>query len=145
MRVSKKSRYGLRMMLELAGEYGNGYIFLKEIASRQDISEKYLSQIVLALKSRGLVISGRGAKGGHMLSRHPSEITAGEIVAALEGDPGIVECVANRSICPKRNECAAADLWENLEKVISDTLSATTLSDLAKKPSVRRKKNATAG
>ena len=145
MRISKKSRYGLRMMLELALEYGNGYIFLKEIASRQDISEKYLSQIVLSLKARGLVISGRGAKGGHMLSRHPSEITVGEIVGALEGDPGIVECVVNRSFCPKRDECPAADVWENLERVISATLSATSLSDLVNKPSVRRKKNVKAG
>ncbi len=131
MRISKKSRYGVRMMLELALEYGNGYIFLKDIARKQEISEKYLSQIVLVLKSRGLVVSSRGAKGGHMLSRNPAEISVKDIVEALEGDPGIVDCVRNPSICSKHSGCASARLWENLERTVSDTLSSTTLADLA--------------
>ncbi len=129
------------MMLELAREYGRGYIFLRVIAGRQEISEKYLSQIVLALKSRGLVVSSRGAKGGHMLSRCPSEISVREIVQALEGDPGIVECVRNPAVCGKNDGCAAARLWGDLEKAVYDTLDSTTLADLLKNPGKKEKKN----
>ena len=130
------------MMLELAREYGRGYIFLKVIAGRQEISEKYLSQIVLTLKSRGLVASSRGAKGGHMLSRPPSEISVREIVEALEGDPGIVECVRNPSICGKNADCAAARLWGDLEKAVYETLDSTTLADLVKNSAKKGKKDA---
>jgi Rrf2 family protein len=142
MRISKKSRYGVRMMLELALEHGNGYIFLKEIARRQEISEKYLSQIVLALKSRGLVASSRGAKGGHMLSRAPSEISVREIVEALEGDPGLVECVRNPSLCGKSSGCPAAKLWRELEQTVSDKLGSATLAGLLQNSKKRNKKNA---
>lgn len=142
MRISKKSRYGVRMMLELALDYGKGYIFLKEIARRQEISEKYLSQIVLVLKSRGLVVSSRGARGGHMLSRPPAEISIKDIVESLEGDPGIVDCVRNPSICEKTVDCAAAKLWRDLEKAVSDTLASKTLDDLVKYSKKRKNKNA---
>lgn len=142
MRISKKSRYGVRMMLELALDYGKGYIFLRKIARRQDISEKYLSQIVLTLKSRGLVVSSRGARGGHMLSRPPAEISIRDIVEALEGDPGIVDCVRNPSICGKSVDCAAARLWSDLEKAVSDTLGSRTLEDLVKNSKKGKRKNA---
>ncbi len=140
MRISKKSRYGVRMMLELTMEYGKGYIFLREIARKQEIPEKYLSQIVLILKSRGLVSSSRGAKGGHMLARPPSEISIRDIVEALEGDPGIVDCVQNPSICSRRSACVVGEFWSELQKSVSDTLGATTLADLGKKCFARRKK-----
>lgn len=141
MRISKKTRYGVRMMLELALHYGKGPVILKDIAREQDISEKFLSQIVLVLRSRGLVVSSRGAKGGHMLSRSPSEISMREIVEILEGDPGIVECVWNPSVCCRYPSCGAADLWQALENNISDFLDSITLADLVKKDEIKKSKN----
>lgn len=141
MRVSKKSRYGVRMMLELALEQGRGYIFLKDIARRQEISEKYLSQIVLALKSRGLVASSRGARGGHMLSRPPGEISVREIVEALEGDPGIVECVKNPGLCEKSAECAAARMWSRIEDSIYSAMESVKLSDLVREAKKGKKQD----
>ncbi len=138
MRISKKSRYGVRMMLELALQYGKGHIILKDIAREQEISEKFLSQIVLILKSRGLVASNRGAKGGHMLTRSPSEISIREILEALEGDPCVVECVRNPSNCSRYPSCAASELWQALEKNISDFLGSVTLADLVKKKKFQR-------
>lgn len=142
MRISKKSRYGVRLMLELALEYGKGYIFLKNIALRQEISEKYLSQIVLVLKSRGLVASSRGARGGHMLSRSPSEISVREIVEALEGDPGLVECVRNPALCEKSADCAAARMWAGIEKSFFSALESVKLSDLVRETGKGKKRNA---
>ena len=131
MRISSRTRYGVRLMLELALRYGSGYIFLKDIAREQDISEKYLSQIVLTLKARGLIYSVRGAKGGHMLARPPSEITIGDITGALEGDPAIVDCVQNPLVCSRSSSCVVNRFWVGLQKQISDALSGTTLADLA--------------
>ena len=85
MRTSTRSRYGVRLMLELALSHGKGPIFLKDIARRQEISDKYLSQIIIPLKSAGLVSSHRGAHGGYVLQREPARITIREIVEVLEG------------------------------------------------------------
>jgi len=118
-------------MLELALNFDNGTIFLKDIAKKEEISEKYLSHLVIPLKSSGLISSSRGAHGGYRLAKSPSQITLKEIVQTLEGSISCVECVKNPSICPRVSKCATRGIWEKLDEKISDELSSVTLEDLA--------------
>jgi len=131
MRLSTRARYGTRLMLELALNFNNGTIFLKDIAEKEEISEKYLSHLVIPLKSSGLISSSRGAHGGYQLTKSPSQITLKEIVQTLEGSISCVECVKNPSICPRVSKCATRGIWEKLDEKISDELSSVTLEDLA--------------
>jgi Rrf2 family protein len=130
MRLSTRSRYGVRLMLELALNYNTGYTFLKNIAKKEKISEKYLSQLVIPLKARGLIISSRGAHGGYRLAKSPSLITIKDIVQTLEGSISLVECVNNPSVCDRSSKCSTRAIWEMLDKKILDTLSSITLNDL---------------
>jgi len=130
MRLSTRSRYGVRLMLELALNYNKGYNFLKNIARKEDISEKYLSHLVIPLKARNLIVSSRGAHGGYRLAKSPSDITVKDIVQTLEGDISLVECVNNPSVCKRIASCVTRDVWEILDEKISETLSSITLKDL---------------
>ena len=130
MKLSTRSRYGIRMMYELALHFGNGYTFLKDISSRQNISEKYLGQLIIPLRSSGLVISTRGAHGGYSLSRHPSKITLYEIINVLEGTTCVVECVKEPSICNRTDICPTRSVWERFDKTITDFLQGITLESL---------------
>jgi Rrf2 family protein len=144
MRLSTRSRYGVRLMLELALNYNKGYTFLKNIARKEDISEKYLSQLVIPLKASGLIISSRGAHGGYKLAKDPSLITIKDIVHTLEGSISLVECVDNPSVCDRSSTCLTRTVWEVLDKKISDTLSSITLSDLVESqliPSIQSSKS----
>jgi len=132
LRLSTRSRYGTRLMLELALHYKKGTVFLKDIAREEEISEKYLSHLVIPLKANGLISSSRGAHGGYRLAKSPSHITVKDIVQTLEGDLSPVECVKNPSICRRTSGCVTRDVWEKLDKRISDTLSSITLKDLVK-------------
>ena|SRR6056297_509259 len=130
MRLSTRSRYGVRLMLELALNYNTGYTFLKNISKKEEISEKYLSQLVIPLKARGLIASSRGAHGGYRLAKEPSLITIKDLVQTLEGSTSLVECVNNPSVCNRSSKCSTRSVWEMLDKKISDTLSSITLKDL---------------
>lgn len=141
MKLSTKSRYGVRMMLALALNYGKGYIYLKDIARSEDISEKYLRLITIPLKGAGLLNAGRGARGGYTLSRPPSDTTLKEIVDALEGNSCLVDCVKDISICPRVPICASRDIWVLLGGKIAETLSSFTLEQLVK---INREKTETA-
>jgi len=132
MRLSTRARYGTRLMLELALNFDKGTIFLKDIAEREEISEKYLSHLVIPLRASGLISSSRGAHGGYRLAKSPSQITLKEIVQTLEGGISFVECVKNPSVCPRVSKCAARGIWERLDKKISDELSSVHLADLMK-------------
>jgi len=120
-------------MIELAQNYGNGPIYLKDIARRQEISEKYMSLIVIPLKAAGLVNSTRGAHGGYTVAKNPADITLKQIVDALEGETLLVDCVKYPSSCPRYDTCASKDLWKGLSSTISNALEAVTLKDLARK------------
>lgn len=120
-------------MVALALNYGKGPVFLKDIAKSENISEKYLSLIIIPLRGVGLVSSIRGAHGGYNLSRDPSQITLKEIVDVLEGDCSLVECVKNPSSCARMPICATHDIWATIGEKISDTLSAITLDAMVKK------------
>ena len=131
MRLSTKTRYGVRLMLDLARRYGEGPVYLKDIALREDISEKYLSQIVIPLRRGGLVRSVRGAHGGYSLANPPKNITLREIIGPLEGISP-VDCVENPSACHRVPTCAAHDIWLLLAEKIEETLDSVTLDDLAR-------------
>ncbi|MEN6318049.1 MAG: Rrf2 family transcriptional regulator [Syntrophaceae bacterium] len=132
MKLSTRSRYGVRLMVELALNYGKGPLYLKDIAKGQNISEKYLSLIIIPLRGVGLVTSTRGAYGGYNLAKDPSQITMKEIVDVLEGDCSLVDCVKNPSTCPRVPICASHDIWAIIEGKISETLSSITLDMLVK-------------
>jgi len=131
MKLSTRSRYGLRLMLVLARNYGKGNTFLKEIAREEDISEKYLSLIIIPLKGVGLVNSVRGASGGYTLARDPAQITLKDIVDVLEGDC-LVDCLKDPKSCSRVSTCASHDIWAMLGGKISETLSGITLEQLVR-------------
>jgi len=133
MRISTRARYGLRLMLDLALKHGKGPIFLKEVSRSQEISEKYLGQIIMPLKAAGLVKSYRGAHGGYTLQRDPDKITLREIVTTLEGDLNLVECVGDPSSCERFAKCVTQQVWCDVARAVSGTLEATTLADLVQR------------
>jgi Rrf2 family protein len=132
MKLSTRARYGVRVMVELALNYGKGSVILKDISKRQNISEKYLSLIIIPLRGVGLVNSIRGAHGGYSLAKDPSQITMKEIVDVLEGDCSLVNCVKDPSVCPRVPICASHDIWAIIGEKISETLNSITLDMLVK-------------
>ena len=141
MKLTTKSRYGLRLMLDLAVSRSGsptGAVLLKDIAQRQDISEKYLWQLVNLLKNAGLVSSLRGAHGGYILTRPPREITLKDIVVALDGDVCPVECVASPSCCDRAGECVTREVWGDVSRKIMAALEETDLQTLVEKQIAKR-------
>lgn len=132
MQLSTKGRYGARAMLDLAMRYNKGPVMVKEIAARQQLSEKYLEQILSDLKKAGLVVSYQGKKGGFELARPPEEISLREVLEALEGSFAPVRCVDDESFCPRKNVCAMRDIWENLRDAHVAVLNEWTLDRLIK-------------
>lgn len=130
MKISTRTRYGTRLMLELASRYGQGSVFLKEVARVEDISEKYLSQIVIPLKAAGLVNSYRGAHGGYVLSRPPEEITLRDIFEVLEGPFTLVPCIEDLSQCRRIAMCVTRNLWDALGKEMAVILGRVSLANL---------------
>jgi Rrf2 family protein len=130
MKLSTRVRYGVRLMLALAQNYGKEPIYLKDIAQQEDISEKYLSLLIMPLRGIGLVTSVRGAYGGYNLAKDPKQINLKEIVDVLEGDCSLVNCVKDPSVCPRVSTCASHDVWAILEGKISETLSSVTLDKM---------------
>ena len=133
VRLSTKGRYGARLMLELALRFGAGPVLLKEIAANQEISEGYLEQIMPQLKAAGLVRSSRGAHGGYMLARHPSEITLGEVVRIVEGSMALVECVVAPGICERADLCVTRDVWGTISEKMAEILNGITLEDMVER------------
>ncbi|MBO7394246.1 MAG: RrF2 family transcriptional regulator [Abditibacteriota bacterium] len=134
MTISTKGRYALRMMIDLAEHANNGYVSLKDIAERQNISKKYLEQIISAFKSTGILKTGRGAHGGYMLAKSPDKYTVGEILRVTEGSLSPVPCVEqDPPDCGRCAECATYPLWKGLSRVINNYLDSKTLQDLLDK------------
>ncbi|MCD8151514.1 MAG: Rrf2 family transcriptional regulator [Clostridiales bacterium] len=132
MKVSTKGRYALRLMVDLGVHGGEeNYISLKDISSRQNISIKYLEQIVTPLHRAGLVRSVRGAQGGYRLSRAPEKYTAGEILRAIEGSFAPIACLEPEvNECERYKYCPTVGFWEGMYKVISDYMDSVTLKQL---------------
>lgn len=133
MRFSTRSRYGVRLMLSLAMNDSKEPVFLKDIAHSEDISEKYLSQIIIPLKARGLITTFRGAHGGYLLSKPASKITLRDIIEPLEGDISLVDCVKNPTLCERSNTCASRDVWNQMSSLLLEFMDTFTLEDLIKK------------
>ncbi len=133
MKLSTRSRYGTRLMLDMARHYQEGPIHLGEIAKRQDVSVKYLEQIIIPLKKAHYIESVRGPKGGHILSKPPEEITVGEIVALLEEGSSLVECIEDPTVCDRSGTCPTRLLWKEVSEAMFDKLKAVTLADLVKR------------
>jgi len=131
MKLSKRTRYGIRLIIELAMDNGRT-INLTQIAMRQDISMKYLSMIIIPLKRAGLVVSSRGARGGYRLLKSPEQITVADVVNVLEGEMEPVECLAHPEICKRSPLCAAKLLWEKLAQTLTDFFHSITIADLVK-------------
>jgi Rrf2 family protein len=130
MKLSTKSRYGTRMLVDMAQRYNQGPIQLGEIAKRQDVSVKYLEQIIIPLKKARLVTSVRGPKGGHRLARPPEEITMGEIVAVMEDGKCLVECLQHDEVCERADTCPTRPVWRAAAAAMFGALNAVTLADL---------------
>ncbi|MCD7729158.1 MAG: RrF2 family transcriptional regulator [Clostridia bacterium] len=131
MKISTRGRYSLRMMADLAQHYSEGYIALKDISARQNISKKYLEQIIPFLNRSGLLITNRGHMGGYKLAREPKDITVKEVIESAEGSLAPVSCMENEpNECPRCAECLTLPVYTGLYKVVNDYLSGITLQDI---------------
>ena len=133
MKISTRTRYGIRAVLELAVGYGQGPLQLKVIAQHQDISVKYLEQIIAMLKSGGLVRSVRGAKGGYILAKSPNQVKLSDVFACLEGPVNTVDCIENQNYCARAADCLARQVWTQVQNAINNVLQSITLQDLVAK------------
>jgi Rrf2 family protein len=132
LKISTKGRYALRLMLDLALCEKGKYIALKDISKRQDISVKYLEQIISVLSRAGFVRSVRGSGDGYMLARDPEEYTVGMILRLTEGSLAPVACLEYEpNDCPRAESCVTLGVWEKLYKAINDVVDNITLADLA--------------
>lgn len=139
LKISTKSRYGTRVMINLAEAYGQGYVFLKDIAKKENIPEKYLEKILSILRSKKLVNSARGKKGGYALNKPPEEITVKNIVETLETNFTFSECLNAPGICFKNKSCVTRSIWKNIDLKIKEMMDNMTLEDILKKQ--KRHKN----
>lgn len=124
-------------MVELASHYGEGPIELKEVAKNENISLKYLEQVIIPLRSAGLVKSVRGSKGGYSLARPPSEICISDLVEILEGPVHLVECLRDPKACQRSSFCVSRDIWEEVSDGINRIFHSVTLEDMVNR---KRKK-----
>jgi Rrf2 family protein len=136
MKLSTRSRYGTRLLLDMAQHHKEGPIQLGDIAKRQGVSVKYLEQIIIPLKKAHYIKSVRGPKGGHILTKAPEEITVGEIVALLDNGSSLVECTEDKTVCERANICPTRLLWKEASEAMFGKLQAITLADLVKKANV---------
>lgn len=133
MKLSTRTRYGIRAIFELALHYGQGPVQLKKIAEKQDISIKYLEQLIAILKTGGFVKSIRGSKGGYVLARKPSEIKLSDCVRCLEGQLTTVECVEDNEYCQRSDDCIVKQVWVKVTEAVENILQSITLQDLVDK------------
>ena len=131
MLISTRGRYALRVMIDLAEHQADGFISLREIAQRQEISEKYLESIIRMLVKAKAVDSLRGKGGGYQLKKQPEQYTVGSILRMTEDSIAPVSCLEpDADACPRAAECRTLSLWQGLDKVINDYLDNITLADL---------------
>lgn len=131
MKISTKGRYALRMLLDLAQHQGDGYVALKDIAQRQNISKKYLEQIVPVFNKSDILKTNRGFQGGYRLARAPEKYTVGEILRLTEGSLAPVACLEEDPVgCERSEECLTLPVWQGLNRVINEYLDGITLQDI---------------
>ncbi|MDL2294337.1 Rrf2 family transcriptional regulator [Ruminococcaceae bacterium OttesenSCG-928-D13] len=131
MKISTKGRYALRMMVDLAVNDSGDYISLRDVAERQEISMKYMEQIVSLLTRGGFLYSVRGPQGGYRLARRPEEYTAGDILRVTEGSLAPLSCIVGpEHNCPRGDTCPTLEFWEGLHETITRYVDSVSLADL---------------
>ena len=130
MKLSTRSRYGTRILVDLARHHDQGPVQIGEISKRQDISVKYLEQLIRPLKQANLVTSVRGPKGGHLLAKNPQDITLSQIVRLFEGQSELVECISHPEKCSMSEDCQVRLAWQDATRVLYEKLDSTTIADL---------------
>ena len=133
MKLSTRTRYGTRALLELALRYGEGPILLKEIAKKQQIPLPYLEHLISPLIKGGIIRSIKGPRGGVYLAKAPDEIKLSEVIQLLEGSVAPAECVNDPGICNRSEFCVTRDVWSELKMVIDEVLQSTTLQGLVER------------
>ncbi|MEJ2156474.1 MAG: Rrf2 family transcriptional regulator [Desulfobacteraceae bacterium] len=134
MKLSTRSRYGTRIVLELARHYGGSPTQVSEIARVQQIPVKYLEQLIRTLKQADLITSVRGSKGGHHLNEKPERITVGQIVRLFEGQTDLVGCVSAPDTCQRAEDCRVREVWIEATEAMYEKLDAITIADLLCEP-----------
>ncbi|MBU0956525.1 MAG: Rrf2 family transcriptional regulator [Spirochaetes bacterium] len=134
MKISTRSRYGLRLLIELADHDNTAPLFLSEIAKKQQVSEKYLSKLVISLRSCGFIKSVRGAHGGYLLAKSATEINLAQIIACLEGEFSFIDCTSCPETCDRSHDCASRMAWVGLEKVMKGYCEGLTLEAIRLNP-----------
>jgi len=132
MKISTKGRYALRVMIDLAINSNGNYISLKDIAARQEISNKYLEQIIAMLNKAGYLETARGNSGGYGLAKQAKEYRIGDILRATEGDLTPIYCLTEEGECSRKEDCKTHSFWKGLDKVINEYVDSKTLEDLIK-------------
>lgn len=131
MRISTKGRYSLRMLVDLAEHSEDGFIALGDVAKRQEISKKYLEQIIPIFNHSGILRANRGSQGGYMLAKPASQITVGEVLRLTEGSLAPVDCAASDPVSCKRGaDCDTLPVWQGLYRLIRDYLDGITLQTI---------------
>ena len=130
MKLTTRSRYGTRMMLDIALHCQDGPVRIQDIAARQGVSAKYLEKLIRKLKDGGFIKSKRGPRGGHSLAIPASHITIGAVVRALEGDDSLVECRSGNKGCNRMDVCLTRRLWQTAAEAMYTRLNTFTLADL---------------
>jgi Rrf2 family cysteine metabolism transcriptional repressor len=131
MKLSTRSRYGVRALLELAIDYKQGPLQIKTIAEREKISNKYLEQLISLLKTAGLVLSIRGPKGGYVLAKPPQDIKLSDVFAVLEGPVTTFDCLIDKNFCTRCGDCLTKNIWLKMQEAITGVLGSITLKDMA--------------
>jgi Rrf2 family transcriptional regulator, cysteine metabolism repressor len=132
MKISTRTRYGLRLLVYLAGSDPDTLLQVKEIAKHEDIPAKYLEQIIRPLKKAGLLKVVRGAKGGYFMDRDPETISVREVFDLLENSTSLIDCLKDKNSCEHKDSCSTFDFWDNFNKLINDYLEGVTLADILK-------------
>lgn len=130
MKLSTRAKYGLRALLDIAQNSNKGPVLLRDIAGRQGLSKHYLENLLVTLKLASLVRSNRGARGGFVLARPPTQIRLDEAVRVLEGSTTLVECVDVPEMCSISGSCVTRRVWEEASRAFTDVLHSKTLQDL---------------
>lgn len=130
MKISTKGQYALRLMMDVAGHDGAGFVSLKDVASREGLSMKYLEQIAGTLSKAGMLQSGRGAQGGYRLTKAPEEYNVGSILRLTEGNLAPISCMGGGESCKGCCECSTPDFWAGLYAAVNEYIDRYTLADL---------------
>ena len=135
MRIPMKVDYGVRALVELAMQFGEGQVQTAEIAAKQGIPEAYLEQLMATMNKFGLVRSRRGPQGGHSLGMEPAEITLSMVMNSLEGNTSPLDCISSPTDCMFADSCAQQEVWKSVEDSIQSVLTHTTLAHITQRQS----------